>query len=59
MKYNFDNEDEINSEREDEDMEVNGPTTNNVDDDSFKMSGSEDEEEIAPKKKAPVKAVEK
>lgn len=60
VKYNFDNEEEINSEKEDEDMEVNGPTTNNVDDDSFKMSGSEDEEEVAPKKKkAPVKAVEK
>ena len=62
MKYDFDKEDEIDSENDDVDepMEVNGPTSTKSDEESFKMSGSDDDEDFgAKKKKAPVMALTK
>ena len=56
IKYNFDNEDEINSE-DDEPMEVNGLTSTKSDEESFKMSGSDDDDFGAKKTKAPVVAL--
>lgn len=50
VKYNFDDEEEIKSDNEEEAMEVNGPTSKS-DDESFKVSGSENDEELEAKKK--------